>query len=64
VLWVGTLLELFDKTLLEEAFDGAVKRAGAQADFAAGALRNLLQDGIAVAVAVSERYEDVEGVAR
>jgi hypothetical protein len=62
VLGVGALFEFFDEILFEEAFDGAVEGAGTEADFAGGAFGDFLHDGIAVAVAVGESYENVKGV--
>jgi hypothetical protein len=64
VLGVGALFEFFDEILFEEALDGAVERAGAEADFAGGAFGDFLHDGIAVAVAVGEGNENVKSVAR
>jgi hypothetical protein len=58
VFRIGALFE----TLFEEAFDGAVERAGAEPNLAAGAFGDFLHDGIAVAVAVGERDENVESV--
>src|SRR5688572_1510821 len=51
----------FDQSLLEHAVDGSIESAGAQADGAAAAKTDVLNDGVAVAVAISERQQDVKG---
>ena len=61
---VWPLLQFLDVAFFEESLDGAVKGAGAQAHFAAGALADLLHDGISVAVAIGQRHQDVKGVPR
>src|SRR5438067_4195485 len=54
------LVELLDQPVVEHALEGAVERAGAEAQRAVGARGDLLHDRVAVAVAVGERDEDVE----
>src|SRR5271169_5813754 len=62
VLGIGTLFQFFDQALFQEALDCAVQRAGAEANLSAGSLADLLHDGIAVAIAIGERHENVESV--
>src|SRR5580692_1260475 len=62
VLGIGTFLKFFDEALFEEALDGAVKRAGTEANFTASPLADFLHYGIAVAVTISEGYENMKSV--
>jgi hypothetical protein len=55
-----TLPQLDDETLLEQPLDGTVQRAGAQTQFAAGSLRDILHDSITVLIALGERYQNVK----
>src|SRR5437868_11903407 len=54
------LVELLDQPVVEHALEGAVERAGAEAQRAVGARGDVPHDRVAVAVAVGERDEDVE----
>src|SRR5579862_4546148 len=60
---IGALFELLDVAFLEQAADAAVESAGAEAHGPAGALVHFLHDGVAVALAVGQGYQDVESVA-
>jgi hypothetical protein len=62
VLRIGTLFEFFDEALFEETLDGAIERAGAEANLSARSLADFLHDGIAVAVTISEGYENVKSI--
>jgi len=62
VLRIGTLFQFFDEALFEEAFDGAIQSAGAEANLSARSITDFLHDGIAVAVAIGERHENVESI--
>src|SRR5580658_888157 len=62
VFGVWALFQFFDEALFEESFNGAVERARAETNLAARAFGDFLHDGIAVAVAVGERDENVESV--
>src|SRR5580658_6570628 len=57
---VGPLVGFFDQPLLQHLVDGAVQRAGAQIELAAGALQDLALQRIAVAFALTERQQHVE----
>jgi hypothetical protein len=56
--------KFFDQALLQHAADGTVKRAGTECDLAIGTRGDVLHDGVAVAVAIGERDQDVEDSGR
>src|SRR5262249_8685004 len=60
LLGIGALIELFDETLAPQPVDGAVERPGTELELALGARRDVLHDGVAVAVAVGKGDEDME----
>jgi hypothetical protein len=62
VFGIGALFEFFDEALFEEALYGAVERARAEPNLAAGAFSDFLHDGITVAIAIREGNENVECV--
>jgi hypothetical protein len=62
MLGIGTLFEFINEAGFEKAFDGAIERAGAELNFAGGALGDFLHDGIAVAIAIGQGDEDVEAI--
>ena len=55
--------QLFDQALLEQPSDRGVQAAWTQPKRTIGALEHVLHDGVAVPIAIGERYEDVERVA-
>ena len=54
VFGIGALVEFFDESGFEKAFDGAVERAGAELNFAGSAIGDFLHDGVAVAFTIGE----------
>ena len=52
--------ELFDQPLLEHPADGTVERAGTELHLFVRASRDVLHDGVAVTVTVSQRHQNVE----
>src|SRR5439155_3302258 len=57
---MGPVVELLDEAVMEHPLDGAVQRPGAEPQRAAGARGDVLHDGVAVALAVGERDEDMK----
>src|SRR2546421_422492 len=57
----GAAIRLDDEPLLEHAMHRAVEGARPEAELASGACFDVLDDRVAVPVAVGERQEDVEG---
>src|SRR3989442_6985070 len=55
------LARLDDQALLEHPLNRAIQRARTQLQLAAGALRHVLDDGVAVAVLVGDREKNVKG---
>ena len=53
-------VELLDQASLEEPFEGGVERARRQRHFPAGALPDVLDDGVAVEVLIREGQQDLE----
>src|SRR5262249_46303678 len=58
---VRPFLGLGDEPLFEHPVDGAVQGPGAEAHGVVGAGRDVLDEGIAVQLAVGEGHQDVEG---
>ena len=54
------LLRFHHQPLFQHALDGAVQRPGAQFEFAAGARGHVLNDGVAVAVLLGHRHQNVK----
>src|SRR5687768_537097 len=53
--------QLDDELVVQETFDEAVERAGAEANLAAGSIFDVFHDQVAVLGAVSQRQQHVEG---
>jgi len=64
VLRIGTLFQFFNEAFFQQALDGAVQRARAEANLSAGSLADFPHDRVAVAVAIGKRDENVESVPR
>jgi hypothetical protein len=62
VVAAGAFVELFDQAVFQHSMDRTIERAGAEADSAFGPRCDVLHDGVAVAVMIRERYQDVESV--
>src|SRR6185503_4815130 len=60
VAGAGPAARLFDPSHVQQALHRGVQRARRQLDFAAGALGDILNDGVAVEVFADEGEEDVK----
>ena len=54
------LVHLDDQVVVEHALNGSIERAGAEPDFAVRPRQDFLDDGVAVAVFVGQRHQDVK----
>jgi hypothetical protein len=57
-----TFAQFDDQTLLEQAFDRAIQRSGAEAQFAARALGDIRHDSVAMLVAVGQRDQNMKSL--
>ena len=53
-------MHLDDEVVVEHALDGSIEGAGTEANVAAGPRQDFLDDGVAVAVFVGERHQNVK----
>ena len=53
---------LLDQLLIDEPRERVVERAGGKAKFAAGAIADVADDGVAMARAIGKREENLEGL--
>ena len=61
---VGSFAQFLDELGFEQPLDHRIKGAGTQADTSVCAFSDILQDGVAMAIAIGQRDEDIEGVPR
>jgi len=62
VILLGTFGELLNEALFEEPLDRCIQAAWAEAQSASGALGDIFHNGVAVAIPVGQRNQDVERV--
>src|SRR5687768_7368728 len=61
---IGSFAQLLDQLGLEQPLDHRIEGAGTQPDPSVRPFSDVLQDGVAMALAISEGDEDVKGVPR
>ena len=64
VIGIGALAQFLDQLGGEQALDHRIESAGTEADAPARPLGDVLEDGVAVPIAIGERDEDIERVPR
>src|SRR5687768_9009531 len=61
---IGSLAQFFDEPGFEQPLDHRIESAWTEADAPVGPLGDVEQDGIAVTIAICQRYKDIKGIPR
>jgi hypothetical protein len=64
VSWIGSLAQLFDKLRFKQPLDHRIEGAGTQADASVRPFSDVLEDGVAMAISIGQRDEDIKGIPR
>jgi hypothetical protein len=61
---IGSLAQFFDERGFQQPLDHRIERARTQTDTPTCPVSDVLQDGVAMAISIGERDENIEGVPR